>query len=82
METRIGNWGGNFAVRLPRAAVKQLGLHRGETLQVSLQEGSIVLRRETKHYDLDELISEMRKQKAPSLEWNRMEPLSSEWTHE
>ena len=82
METRIGSWGGNFAIRLPRAAVKELGLHRGETLQVSLQEGSIILRREAKHYSLDELVSEMRKQKAPALEWNHMEPLSSEWTHE
>lgn len=65
MQSRVGMWGGSCAVRLPKMAVESLGLHEGETVNLSLEQGALVLRPAKVRYSLDELVSEAKELNAP-----------------
>ena len=56
MRTRVGRWGNSLAVRIPRSYAKDLELHEGMELDVSLTEGALVLRLCVRQYTLEELI--------------------------
>ncbi len=57
MHTQIGKWGNSLAVRIPGAYAKDLDLKEGMDLDVSLVEGGILLRRHSREYSLEELVS-------------------------
>jgi antitoxin MazE len=56
MHTQIGKWGNSLAVRLPGAYAKDLGLTEGMAMEVSVQNGGLLLRPCKKHYSVDELV--------------------------
>lgn len=43
MKVQVAKWGNSTAVRLPKAAVEQLGLTPGMTVDVSIEDGKIRL---------------------------------------
>jgi antitoxin MazE len=57
MQTQIGKWGNSLAVRIPGAYAKDLDLKEGMDLDVSLVDGTILLRPHPKDYTLQELVS-------------------------
>jgi antitoxin MazE len=59
MHTQIGKWGNSLAVRIPGGYAKDLDLKEGMELDVSLVEGGILLRPQSKRYSLEELVSEI-----------------------
>ena len=57
MKTRIQKWGNSHAVRIPKPYVKEAGLEYGAGVDVSVEDGTIIItpRRESE-YTLDELL--------------------------
>jgi antitoxin MazE len=43
METKIQKWGNSLAVRLPKAFAEQTGIENGSDVQISIQDGKIIL---------------------------------------
>ena len=62
MQTQVGKWGNSLAVRIPGAFAKDLDLHEGLELDVSLVEGALVLRPRRGRYTLAELLAGITKE--------------------
>ena len=43
MVTKIQKWGNSLAIRLPKAFTEQTGVENGSAVQISLQDGKIIL---------------------------------------
>ncbi len=55
-------WGNSFAVRIPRAAVRESGLREGEPLEIEASARQLRLRRASRrHYSLDDLVAAIRR---------------------
>jgi antitoxin MazE len=60
MQIQIGKWGNSLAVRLPGNYAKDLGLKEGMNLDISVADGSLLLRPRRQEYSLEELVAESR----------------------
>lgn len=57
MQTKIKKWGNSLAVRIPKAFVKEAGVEDGTTVDLSIDDGKIVIDPQKKgEYELDELL--------------------------
>lgn len=57
MRTIVKKWGNSAAVRIPASVMKAADLHVEDLVEVSEEEGKIVVKRvHSKDYDLDDLI--------------------------
>lgn len=56
MNAHIGTWGNSLAVRIPRACVRDLNLKESMELEVSVENGGLLLR-PRRRYTLDELVA-------------------------
>lgn len=79
MEARVGAWGGNVAVRIPRVIADQLQIKEGTTVSFEVKDHSFTCTPQKKTYDLDEMVTRARHQTPPELEWGDIDPLPSEW---
>ena len=62
MITRMQRWGNSFAVRLPKAVVRDSGLTEGEVLEVAVVDGDVRLRPATKRsYVLGDLLAGVKR---------------------
>ena len=62
MQTKLQKWGNSYAVRLPRAVVRESGLREGEPLEIEASGRHIRLRRASRgDYRLDQLVKRIRK---------------------
>jgi antitoxin MazE len=43
METRIQKWGNSLALRIPQAFAREIGLAQDSSVQLSLEEGRLVI---------------------------------------
>ena len=66
MRASLAKWGNSLAVRLPREIAASIGLREGAALDMSVEDGALVLRR--RRYDLDELVAAMAGKEPPPLE--------------
>ena len=82
MEAKVGTWGRSYAVRIPLIEVKELGLKEGETLDIRIDGGALMMKPKCKSYDLETMLDNMAKQEAPELEWGNIDPLPTEWPSE
>jgi antitoxin MazE len=57
MRTRVGRWGNSLAVRIPQSFAKKLGLEDGVELEVSVEQGAMLIRPSRRRYTLEELVS-------------------------
>jgi antitoxin MazE len=57
MRSQIGKWGNSLAVRIPGALAKDLHLQEGMDLEITLRDGSLVLRPPARQYSLEELVA-------------------------
>lgn len=65
MRSRIGTWGGSCAIRLPKFAVETLDLHEGQTVDLQIEHGALVVRRTQPAYAIEDLVAEARGLKPP-----------------
>jgi antitoxin MazE len=65
MRASISRWGNSLALRLPKEIAETAGLREGAAVELTIDNGAIVLRR--KRYDIRELVASMDDSKMPPL---------------
>lgn len=61
MTSQIQKWGNSLALRIPKAVAEQVGLKQSSEVEVSVQDGQIVIKPvPVKKYDLAALLSQIR----------------------
>jgi antitoxin MazE len=55
--TLVSKWGNSLALRLPKSVAREARLGEGDTVDVSVDNGTIVIRPSRPRYALDELVS-------------------------
>lgn len=53
---RVTRWGNSLAVRIPRALAQQVRLEEGAEVEMTVEQGGIVVRPRPHRYDFDELV--------------------------
>jgi antitoxin MazE len=62
MHTKVQKWGNSLALRIPNSFIKDTGLTNGSDVDVSVQDGMIVVRPEKNNKKiLDELLKKITK---------------------
>lgn len=56
---RLSRWGNSLGLRLPKALAAEARIGEGDTVEVSVEEGSIVMRPARPAYSLEELVSKI-----------------------
>jgi antitoxin MazE len=54
--TQLSRWGNSLGLRLPKSVAREAQLDEGDTVQVSVDNGAIVIRPSRPRYSLDELV--------------------------
>jgi antitoxin MazE len=54
--TQVSRWGNSLGLRLPKSVAREAHLDAGDTVEVSVDNGSIVIRPSRPRYSLDELV--------------------------
>ena len=54
--TRLSRWGNSLGLRLPKSVAREVQLDEGDTVQVSVDNGAIVVRPSRPRYSLDGLV--------------------------
>jgi antitoxin MazE len=54
--TQLSKWGNSLGLRLPKSIAREVQLDAGDTVQVSVDNGAIVIRPSRPRYTLDELV--------------------------
>lgn len=65
MQATVSKWGNSLAIRLPKAAVASLQVREGESVDLAIEGGTVVIRARRPHYTLEELVAAMRAEDAP-----------------
>lgn len=56
ISTQISKWGNSLGLRLPKSVAREAHLGEGDTVDVSVDSGAIVIRSTRPRYSLDELV--------------------------
>ena len=58
-QTKVSQWGNSLAIRLPQALVNELSIHRGEEVELHIEENgfSVVVPSAPKKFTLAELLA-------------------------
>ena len=59
MSTQIARWGNSLGLRLPKAVALEAHVEEGDTVEVSVKGGAIVIRAARPTYALDELVAKI-----------------------
>ncbi len=54
--TQLAKWGNSLGLRLPKPLAREAQLDEGDTVEVSVDKGTIVIRPTRPAYSLDELV--------------------------
>jgi len=54
--TQLSKWGNSLGLRLPKAVAREVHLGEGDTVEVSVDNGTIVIRPSQPRYSLEELV--------------------------
>ena len=70
MTTHIAKWGNSLGVRLPKSVAQEAQLGEGDKVDVSVKNGSIVIRPSRSTYSLSDLVSKITaKNRHAESEW-------------
>lgn len=56
MSTRVQKWGNSLGVRIPKACAEEAGLQSGAEVEISVEEGVLVVRPTRASYRLADLV--------------------------
>ena len=59
MTTRVLKWGKSLALRIPRRLAAEVKLQDGDAVDVSVEDGALVVRPATKRYTIEELVADI-----------------------
>ena len=57
---RDQKWGNSQGIRLPKKILKDLGIDINDKIEISLNDGEIILRKVKKYIDLDDLFKDYK----------------------
>ena len=57
--TQIAKWGNSLGLRLPKSVAREAQLDEGDTVDVSVKDGAIVVRSARPTYSIETLVSKM-----------------------
>lgn len=57
--TQIARWGNSLGLRLPKPMAHEVDIREGDTVEMSVQDGAIVIRVARPVYSLDELVEKI-----------------------
>ena len=77
MKSKIGNWGGSTAVRLPKAAVDVLQLEEGQQVEFELDGNALIMKARAPRFSLAQLVDDAKNCSRPDQIDD--EPLATEW---
>jgi len=71
MDTTVQKWGNSLALRIPRSVAKDIRLHQGSVVDMTLVAGKIVVKpRRQRHYTLTQLLRGVTKRnRHAALDW-------------
>lgn len=56
MTTVLSKWGNSLALRIPKSVAAQLDVQDGDTVEVAVHDGAIVIRPSAPKYSIEELV--------------------------
>ena len=56
MKSKVQMWGNSLAVRIPKPFANEVGLQPDSEVELSVHEGSLVLKAKRPHYKLEDLV--------------------------
>lgn len=83
MKVHLSKWGNSLGVRIPKAVAEELALKPGQTLELTVRDGSVELRAQPKRprYRLEDLLAEIKPgDQSPPFIGREVSP--SEWPDE
>ncbi len=61
MLVKVQKWGNSIALRIPRSFAKQISVEKGSSVDLSVQDGKLVIEPVTQEsYELKQLLSEIK----------------------
>jgi antitoxin MazE len=70
MSTQIAKWGNSLGLRLPKSVAREAQLDDGDTVDVSVKDGAIVVRPAKPTYSLDDLVARItRRNRHGEADW-------------
>jgi len=68
--TTVTRWGNSLGIRLSKVLAKSAGLREGDRVDLTAEEGAVVVRRVNPRYTLDQLLASMTPENVhPEIEW-------------
>ena len=61
MTTQIAKWGNSLALRIPKNLAAEANVQDGDAVDVSVENGALVIRPARKRYTIEELVADMRR---------------------
>jgi antitoxin MazE len=72
MTTQVAKWGNSLALRLPRAVAAEADIADGDAVDVTVEDGAIVVRPAARRYSIDELAGRITpKNRHRETDWRR-----------
>lgn len=73
MKSQLGQWGNSLAVRIPKYMVEALNLRANDALEVSVENGKLVMERvqALPELSLSQLLEEVTELPEPEVDWGR-----------
>lgn len=59
MTTQIAKWGNSLALRIPRNLAAEVDVQDGDAVDVSVENGALVVRPARKRYTIEEMVADM-----------------------
>ena len=59
MTTQLAKWGNSLALRIPKNIAAEANVKDGDAVDVSVENGAIVVRATVKRYTIEELVADM-----------------------
>ena len=59
MTTQVAKWGNSLALRLPRAVAAEVKVQDGDAVEVTVENGAIVVRPAARRYSIEELVADI-----------------------
>ena len=59
MTTQLAKWGNSLALRIPKNIAAEANVEDGDAVDVSVENGAIVVRATVKRYTIEELVADM-----------------------
>lgn len=71
--TQLSKWGNSLGLRIPRSVAREVQLDEGDTVQVSVDGSTIVIRSSRPRYSLDDLVRRITpKNRHDEHDWGRV----------